>query len=384
MSIILLISTFLSLFLACLVFLKKRKTYPDILLGLWLIFTTVHLLLLYVQIYNAEHEFPFPYLIGVDISLIVAHAIWIFIYIFSYVHPNSKPLRELWHILPLGLINLVLFETFYTRSNDEKIAILKSAFQGTGYTDKSFELSIYMVISFAFAYLIACIWLLRKHKINVKKYYSNLDGIDLRWLKRVLYCIFLVIFINTILDWTRNYLDIIPSDLSISIGHIFIFFAVSYIGIYGIRQTKLFTDYEPISSKKDILNLNAQNTIINKSENTDSFSNDYEMLFLFIEENKPYLDPSLNLFTLAELVGFNTRYLSQLINKGTGKNFFDFVNLFRTNEFKKRVRDPENKKFTLLSIAYDCGFNSKATFNRVFKNQTGYTPSEFFNNPDLD
>jgi AraC-like DNA-binding protein len=78
------------------------------------------------------------------------------------------------------------------------------------------------------------------------------------------------------------------------------------------------------------------------------------------------------------------RYLSQLINKKSEKNFRDFINQFRIEEFKKRARDPDSKNYTLLSIAYECGFNSKATFNRVFKNHTGITPSTFYKHPELN
>jgi AraC-like DNA-binding protein len=69
--------------------------------------------------------------------------------------------------------------------------------------------------------------------------------------------------------------------------------------------------------------------------------------------------------------------LSGVINQVHGKNFYEFVNLYRINEVKRLLTDPKNKHLKLISIAYDAGFNSKASFNRIFKQMTNMTPSKF-------
>ena len=66
------------------------------------------------------------------------------------------------------------------------------------------------------------------------------------------------------------------------------------------------------------------------------------------------------------------------VNKKVGKNFYDFVNQYRLEEFKRLLSDPKNRNLTLLSLAIDCGFNSKSSFNRHFKKVTGQTPSQYF------
>ena len=94
---------------------------------------------------------------------------------------------------------------------------------------------------------------------------------------------------------------------------------------------------------------------------------------------KPYLEPSLSLPMLAEKLDTKAHLLSKIINTKAACNFFDFVNSYRIEEFKSELQNPDNKNYTLISIAYGCGFNSKTAFNRVFKNHTGITPSEYFN-----
>jgi AraC-like DNA-binding protein len=78
-----------------------------------------------------------------------------------------------------------------------------------------------------------------------------------------------------------------------------------------------------------------------------------------MNEKKPHLDPEITLSSLADLVSVSPEYLSKMINNQLGKNFYDFINHYRIEEFKTRCTLPENKNFTLISIAFDCGFNSK-------------------------
>jgi len=98
-----------------------------------------------------------------------------------------------------------------------------------------------------------------------------------------------------------------------------------------------------------------------------------------MEKEKPYLNPRLTLQCLSDLINVNIHTLSKLINEGYNKNFFDFVNEYRINEFIKNVNKDEFKNFKFLAIAFEVGFSSKATFNRAFKKCMGKTPSEYFN-----
>ena len=92
---------------------------------------------------------------------------------------------------------------------------------------------------------------------------------------------------------------------------------------------------------------------------------------------KPYLDPKLNLSDMAEMIHCSPGQLSQLLNEHIGKNFYDYVNEYRLQYFRELNRDPKNKQYTVLSLAYESGFNSKTTFNNFFKKTMGVTPSEY-------
>jgi AraC-like DNA-binding protein len=97
----------------------------------------------------------------------------------------------------------------------------------------------------------------------------------------------------------------------------------------------------------------------------------------FMTAEKPYLNPQLNLSDLAEALDVSTNLLSQLLNEHIGKNFYDYVNAYRLEYFLTLSKAPQYQHFTLLSLAYEAGFNSKTTFNAFFKKSLGTTPSDY-------
>lgn len=100
-------------------------------------------------------------------------------------------------------------------------------------------------------------------------------------------------------------------------------------------------------------------------------------LLALMEEQKPYLQGDLKLRDLADMLDISTHHLTQLLNQRLGKNFYDFVNAYRIEEVQRRLVDPTYQSFSILAIALDVGFNSKTTFNRLFKQHTETTPSQY-------
>ena len=109
-----------------------------------------------------------------------------------------------------------------------------------------------------------------------------------------------------------------------------------------------------------------------------------ETLSNYMEKEKPFLNDELKIESLANEVNIPTHHLSQIINQGFKKSFQDFINCYRVEEFKKRIINPNTSNKTILAIAYDSGFSSKSSFNRVFKSQTGMTPYEYKKSNDTN
>jgi TolB-like protein/AraC-like DNA-binding protein/thioredoxin-like negative regulator of GroEL len=102
-------------------------------------------------------------------------------------------------------------------------------------------------------------------------------------------------------------------------------------------------------------------------------------LIKHITENKPYLNPDLSLRDLARQVDIHPNHLSWILNNSIGKNFNEFINSYRIEEFKSIAKTTENRKLTIEGLAYESGFNSKTVFNTSFRKATGLTPKQFLN-----
>ena len=101
-----------------------------------------------------------------------------------------------------------------------------------------------------------------------------------------------------------------------------------------------------------------------------------EKLLALMTNEQPWLEPELTLAELAHRLRTNTSLISHVINTGCGQNFNDFVNRYRVAEAERKLQDPRLTHYSLIGIALESGFNSKSTFNRVFKKLTGRTPGE--------
>ena len=190
---------------------------------------------------------------------------------------------------------------------------------------------------------------------------SNNDGV---WNEKPIYFDIIV---------SANFMD--RAIVKVGIG--ILFFLTIVLGILAFRKYKghaLTRDFN-LKNKKSI-------RTIDPDMNNDNLEKVKE-LNLLMETEKVYLDSELGLSQLAEKIDVSTNHLSMLLNDYIGKNFYDYVNYFRVEEVKSRLKNPEYQKQTLSSIGGDCGFNSKSAFNRIFKNLTGKTPSEFQNMSQL-
>ncbi len=149
---------------------------------------------------------------------------------------------------------------------------------------------------------------------------------------------------------------------------------IMVIGFYGIRQQAIFTS---INTVPDTLNHTPKPKYKKSTLSKEEQQRLKDKLVQVMVNEKPFLHNKLDIDELAETVGTSKHNLSQTLNDAMDLNFYDFVNQYRVEEFKKRCTAPENDHLSLLGIALDCGFNSKSSFNHIFKKSEGITPSQF-------
>lgn len=162
-----------------------------------------------------------------------------------------------------------------------------------------------------------------------------------------------------------------------------------FVGYFAIHQPEIFKiSPQPSSIFGEIspapVAENEETVTDKKSEQPEDMQTVRAQVEEYMVSNKPYTNPKLSLNELAGKLKLPPHTLSRVINDGFEKNFFDFINSYRIDEFKKRVDNPKFKNYTLLSIAYEVGFNSKTAFNRSFKKITGQTPRDYYNESRLD
>jgi AraC-like DNA-binding protein len=211
-----------------------------------------------------------------------------------------------------------------------------------------------------FSYLSFGLKLIRRHQHNIQRYFSNLEKVDLHWLRYLILSTLFVFIITMgviVLDLIFHFIDFKKFESgAFVIASIF----VLLLGFTGIRQTTIFS-FNPASD-------------IQVGKNEDQL---YQRLMYLMKNKKPYLDPDISIEKLSNMLRVNENELSGLLNRRLHQNFFEFINLYRIETFKEQVLNPSNERYTIISIAFECGFNSKATFNRVFKNFTNLTPVEY-------
>jgi AraC-like DNA-binding protein len=102
-----------------------------------------------------------------------------------------------------------------------------------------------------------------------------------------------------------------------------------------------------------------------------------EALTKSMNTDKLYRDPGLTVTQLSTTLKIPQKTISGVVNQHLKKSFNEYINGFRIAEVKQRLTGAGNEHYTITGIAFDCGFNSQATFQRAFKSITHLSPSEF-------
>jgi AraC-like DNA-binding protein len=155
-----------------------------------------------------------------------------------------------------------------------------------------------------------------------------------------------------------------------------------FLGYYAIHQPEIFKisqNHNVMDSESEIdLNTPIQRENNYIQENKDIIKDELaEKIIEIMVQSKPYLNPKLTLNELANQLNVSPHVMSKTLNDSFQKNFFDFINTYRTEAFKEKLDDPKFQNYTFLAVAFEAGFNSKTAFNRSFKRVTGQSPSEY-------
>ncbi len=230
-----------------------------------------------------------------------------------------------------------------------------------------------------------------RHQKNLKNLVSWASGrITLNWLKILSISFYTTYFILFILGGINIFIDFLPFDPYYTVFVFIALFSFVY-GFYAIKQPVIAgiligteeppLPYSPVSiniSQDMISNENGERTKYSRSglSNKEARKKLGDILE-YMEKEKPYLERSMTIYDLSRQTGIPRHHITQVINELHDRNFFTFINEYRVNEVIRRMKDPANKHYTVLAIAYDSGFNSKSTFNTIFKNITGLTPTQY-------
>ncbi len=275
----------------------------------------------------------------------------------SYIFQN----KEYLHFIPYLLLTLYMLP-FFLKDTQTKLEIYDS-------DSFSFEHKIIILVQIlhAFVYTFFARRFATKHFIHNKNSMTMTERINLRWIKTginlfsvIIYSVPVFIILLLLgLKVHPVYSAFVPAAIS---------FTIVSLGFIGLRQPIIFPpEKELVQSKK-----------YEKSTLTDEQAILYlDTLRTLMINEKPYLKSDVTLQKLAQMLSVSPHLLSQILNEKVNQNFYDFVNTYRVDEAKQLLSSAKAKHLTILAIAEEAGFNSKSSFNSVFKKYTGKTPSQF-------
>ncbi len=274
-----------------------------------------------------------------------------------------KPIHVL-HLIPFFLAFIYMWD-FFALSGESKIRVLESFYENYS---GSPDLFFYTYIIFEFTYGSISYYNFKKYFSDVGKEYSRDSIYNQKWVLNfiLLFNIFWAITLIYHLLLLFSFEFFFPYDY---VTYIFLTLFIQTFGFASVLNPNSFF-VTPIDKENE--------SMLSSAELPD-LKITVDELEEYMRNEKPFLNPELRINDLSRMIDIPTHKLSQLINKETDKNFFEFINDFRIKEVKKRLPDPSYSNLTLNAIAKDCGFNSSASFYRVFKQSTGLTPKQFLN-----
>jgi AraC-like DNA-binding protein len=225
-----------------------------------------------------------------------------------------------------------------------------------------------LIKSSRFVYLIMSIYLINKYREQLKQSRSNIENIDLTWLKILVLGFAMVTLVGVILSLSKVINLFHPVDINLQI---FLGLTTYYADLILVCLLLFFS----------AVNISSVEKVKDQSKNSyDDYQADNEYvsrILKFMDDEKPYLKSNITLDTLSEYIDVPARELTAVLNGHFKMNFYEFVNNYRIKEAKEILAADSNQEKTISDIFLAVGFNSKSVFNTFFKKNVGLTPSEF-------
>ncbi len=287
------------------------------------------------------------------------------------------------HLIP-GLLYLVYSYIVFVY---DKLILSKYYFYEDG-MDKDFD-TWYQYSGFIsmFVYMFLSLKYYSNYRKLIVQITSNADSVLFDWIRKYLFAflgmLLLKVFAEIFFTIFPEYTDYVGGWWFYLLFSIILYY-IAITGYANSIETKIGFEMS-FSNNKPIL-------LLNQNQEYHTIEIEYQEIKIeiptdiiiwktkietLIRSEKLYQNPELSLSEIAKKLESNSSIISKAINQGFGMNFNDFVNNYRVEAVKEMFKIGTHKKSTLLGIAYDCGFNSKATFNRAFKKNSGLSPKEY-------
>jgi AraC-like DNA-binding protein len=303
------------------------------------------------------------------------------------------------HLIP-GILYLLLSAVIVIT---DKLVLKRYYFLASGSDPDFDEVYQYLGVISMFVYFIITLRYFSLYQKLMVQVISYADVLLFKWIRNFLYAFLIMLLVNVFFKIMDNF-DFFQKLRYMGPWWQFFSFAIIfyYIGITGYSnsiETKVPFHLNLLDSRSSLLlpyshtsNSTVEDVEFVTIETELKFDNKKEEPMLqewknkildYMQKDKAYENAELSLTHIAKALNTNASIISKAINQGFQLNFNDFVNNYRIEAVKEKLKAGEQKTQTLLGIAYDCGFNSKATFNRAFKKFTTLSPKEWLESSRL-
>lgn len=371
------------IFLAAILFSRKGRSQANFMLGGLMVVFALDLAAAAYQ--SAGFHKTMPYFLGLDYPLAFLYGPFLYLYTRLSTRADGRlKKQDVLHFLLFALTCFLLLP-FATLDFEAKQTLLES--NNSDLWMQALGMINHIRVIHAFIYLVISYLLLREYRRRIKDDFSSLERINLTWLRNFQVCMILLagISIGFYVFSLQNPSPVIgldPGSRTDELTLLTLALMVYALGFMGLRQPEVFSPEWQQKRRAGLVGKtpDPKTTITSYAKSGMSEEEKGRIqnrLTSLMEKEKYFRKPNLTLLDLATELEVSTHKLTEVINTGFHTNFYEYVNGYRVEDVKSRLENPDEDHLTLLALGLEAGFNSKSSFNSVFKKHTGLTPSQY-------